>query len=103
MTTLGHGGISPRIFNLDTTCSCKVVVSFTVWPLDGAKSSRYPLGKMLGGPHIRTEEYVRERNLLFLRKIEPQLSDRQACSLFTIQGDSEGKLNILGGDSFGHC
>jgi hypothetical protein len=41
-------------------------------------------------------------NLLFLRKIKPQLSDRQAFSLFTIQGDSEEKLNILGGDSFGH-
>jgi hypothetical protein len=91
MTTLGHGGISPRIFNLGTTCSCKVVISFTVWPLEGAKSPRYPLGKMLGGRQIRTEGYVWERNLVFLRKIEPQLSDRQACILITIQGNSKEK------------
>jgi len=58
---------------------------------------------MLRGPQILTEGCVREKNLLSFRKIELRLSGRQDASLFTIQVDSGGKFNILGGDGIGFC
>jgi len=90
MNTLEHGGIFPRILNLGTTCRRVVVVSFTALVTRWARC-------------LWAEGCVREKNLLSFRKIEPRLSGRQDCSLFTIQVDSGGKFNILGGDSIGYC
>jgi hypothetical protein len=83
---VGSGGIAPCVFSLDTRLRWRVC--FTARPLFHAENPQYPLGRRLGGFQSRSWTlWRREKNMLFISRIEPRFVGSLVCNLVGIPNE----------------